>query len=370
MKVLFLCHSLKIGGIENYILRFALWIQRNFPKHEIHLVLKSGEFGPYKPDFQNAGVILHSLKLGYFNPLQYSHFFQFLKANHFNVICDFGGDFGAFPVFCAYLARTSRRIVFYRNARNAYLNTMPRKIYQLILNRIVRIFSTHILSNSKDAFDYYYRNYPFDKDVRFKIIRNGIPYGTILAPDKIATIRENIGILTGQKLVLHVGSGRWEKNHTIMLETAKLIQNKFNNVIFYFVGSGVQERYGEISREMGLRNVRFLGERRDVYNLLQAADIFLFPSLTEGQPNALLEAVINGLPFIASNIASIKESLSPVWGERWLFPPENIEQCYELIQEHLNKNFRKDQKFKNLVAWCNNNYAENNRFLEFLNVLL
>lgn len=170
-------------------------------------------------------------------------------------------------------------------------------------------------------------------------------------------------------MVLHVGSGRWEKNHTLMLKIAKAAQNLSEKVCFCFVGPEVEENFGDISVAMELRNVRFLGERRDVHKLLQAADIFLFPSLTEGQPNALLEAVIHGLPFVASNIAPVRESLSPAWGTRWLFSPDDLEDGCALLQSHIEGDFRKDKEFRKLIEWCKSTYNECKRFTEFLNHL-
>lgn len=344
-------------------------MKQKHPDHELHLVCKSGEFGPYKPDFQEIGVVLHSIPMGHFNPFKYLKFNQLLKHHHFDAVCDFGGDFGAFPLICASAANISRRMVFYRNARNPYSHTTIKRFYQSFLNRMVRIFSTHILSNSQDAFDYYYRNYSYSKDLRFQIIRNGIPASAPFTSDKSAAIRRDIGILPDQKMVLHVGSGRWEKNHTLMLKMAKTAQDHSEKMCFCFAGPGVEENFRETSTAMKLRNVRFLGERRDIYNLLQVSDIFLFPSLTEGQPNALLEAVTHGLPFIASNISPVRESLSPDWGERWLFSPDDLEHGYALLQEHLNNNFRQDSEFHKLVAWCNDIYNQNKRFDEFLNTL-
>ena len=55
-------------------------------------------------------------------------------------------------------------------------------------------------------------------------------------------------------------------------------------------------------------------------------DVFIFPSYNEGQPNALIEATITGLPIVASNIPSIKETVSEEMNQV-LFPPQ--------IKEHL-----------------------------------
>ena len=368
MKILFLVHSLNIGGIETYLLRFINWLKKKYPCNELHVICKSGKFGPYETDYRNAEVRLHSIKLGYFNIFQYLNFCAFLRRYNFDVICDFSGDFSAIIMICGYAAKVSRRLVFYRNSRNAYVKNFYKDIYQLIQNNIVRIFSTSILSNSKEAFDYYFKDHPIYLDKRFKIIPNGIPVINILTEAEKTKIRQSVCV-SDKKIVLHVGSGRWEKNHKYILNIAKIFQENDENVLFCLVGPNVERNYGKMARKISLNNIKFLGSRRDIDELLQVADVFIFPSLSEGQPNALLEAITCNLPFIASNISPIKELLSTTWGDRWLFSPDKIEQGYLLLKEHLNNNFRHNHKFKELVIWCTYKYDENKCFDEFLTAL-
>jgi len=61
-------------------------------------------------------------------------------------------------------------------------------------------------------------------------------------------------------------------------------------------------------RRLGLgRNVRLLGPRDDIPSLLNAADVFAFPSLTEGLPNALLEAMAAGCPIVTTNVPGCRD---------------------------------------------------------------
>ncbi|ORJ55881.1 glycosyltransferase family 4 protein [Geothermobacter hydrogeniphilus] len=369
MKILFLCYSLEIGGLETYMLRFSRWLVNKHTEHQLHVACKSGQFGSYESEFRKLGVVIHSMPMGYLNPIPYFRFHRFLMSEQYDTICDFTGDFGALPILVSYLSNIRNRLVFYRSACDSYKPTRSKLLYQRLLNHIVRSLCTHVLSNSQAAFDNYFKDYHVVDDCRFQLIRNGIPRRTALSSYKKEMVRSSLGILPGQKVVLHVGSGRWEKNHACMLKIAKIAQDKDDNVCFCFAGRGVEEKHGLLASQLGLGNVRFLGERSDVDNLLQIADFFLFPSLSEGQPNALLEAMSCGVPFIASNIAPILESLPSGWDDCWLIPPDAPEQGYSLLKEHMNNNYREEPNFKSLVEWCNDVYCEDRCFGFFLETL-
>jgi glycosyltransferase involved in cell wall biosynthesis len=72
------------------------------------------------------------------------------------------------------------------------------------------------------------------------------------------------------------------------------------------------------------RDVRFLGMRTDVYSLMTAFDIFVLPSLHEGVPMVLLEAMALGIPVVASRVGGIPEILEDR-KEALLVPARNAE---------------------------------------------
>ena len=62
--------------------------------------------------------------------------------------------------------------------------------------------------------------------------------------------------------------------------------------------------------------VTFLGYREDMLEILQIADLFLFPSYQEGLPMSLLEAMASGLPVVCSDIRGSRDLMGPVLKER------------------------------------------------------
>ena len=75
-----------------------------------------------------------------------------------------------------------------------------------------------------------------------------------------------------------------------------------------------------------------MGYRTDVMDILKGLDLFYFPSVTEGNPNALLEAMASNIPFVASDIPPIRESV-PGFLKPTLINPYNEEKNYSAIED-------------------------------------
>lgn len=114
--------------------------------------------------------------------------------------------------------------------------------------------------------------------------------------------RNELGIGRGEKLLLSVGELSHRKNHIVVLQALAKLQR--SNVKYLICGEGPLRRYlQEQIRALELeRQVELLGTRRDVAQLNQAADLYVFPSLQEGLPVALMEAMAGGKPVICSDI--------------------------------------------------------------------
>lgn len=100
----------------------------------------------------------------------------------------------------------------------------------------------------------------------------------------------------------HVGRFNEAKNHIFLIKVFSEITQKKKNAKLILIGEGpIENRIKKLVGELGLENrVLFLGTRADVNELMQAMDVFLFPSLFEGFGIALIEAQVAGLPCFAS----------------------------------------------------------------------
>jgi glycosyltransferase involved in cell wall biosynthesis len=105
----------------------------------------------------------------------------------------------------------------------------------------------------------------------------------------------------------NVGRLHKQKNQERLIEA--FASAKFENAELWIIGEGeMRPRLAKKIADLGLeRTVRLLGEQHDIPGLLEKMDIFVLPSLWEGQPLALLEAMTAGLPVIASDVDGIAD---------------------------------------------------------------
>ncbi|MGF0101179.1 glycosyltransferase [Bariatricus sp. SGI.019] len=118
-------------------------------------------------------------------------------------------------------------------------------------------------------------------------------------------VRESLGIKS-QLLIGHVGRFHFQKNHRFILDIFNEILRRKKNVKLLLIGKGeLKEQFIEQAEEKGvLQNIIMLEDRTDVNELMQAMDVFLFPSLFEGLPISLIEAQTADLPCVISDTIS------------------------------------------------------------------
>ena len=114
-----------------------------------------------------------------------------------------------------------------------------------------------------------------------------------------------------------------EKGHRILLEAVAQIVSKFPAVVFVLVGRGeLMPQLQEQVRKLDIEDhVIFTGFRNDSEALTKEFDIFCLPSLSEGLSSAILVAMANSLPVIATQVGGIPELV--VDGETGLLVPPN-----------------------------------------------
>jgi glycosyltransferase involved in cell wall biosynthesis len=114
-------------------------------------------------------------------------------------------------------------------------------------------------------------------------------------------VRKNLQI-EDKFVVGHIGRFNLQKNHKFLIEIFNKVHDSYSDSVLLLVGDG--ELRASIEKqvaELGLKDsVIFLGSRSDVTELLQAMDVFTFPSLYEGLGIVAIEAQAAGMPTIVA----------------------------------------------------------------------
>lgn len=135
--------------------------------------------------------------------------------------------------------------------------------------------------------------------------------------------------------LLHIGRFSEAKNHNGLLHALAKIKTRYPDVTLRLLGSGqLREEIEDLARTLGIsQNVVFEGTQSNVYPYLNAADLFVFPSVYEGMPMTLIEAMGTALPIVASNIKGISDILTDkVTASLCECDPDSIaEKCIELL---------------------------------------
>ncbi|MGL4519018.1 MAG: glycosyltransferase [Phocaeicola sp.] len=360
MKVLFLVNSLDSGGIENYLLRYLSYDL----KSDAIVLCKSGAGGQleeaYIKRLGNNRII--KFKMGYFNLSAWFSFYQLLKKNKITTICDFSGELSGFPMLIAYLATIKQRITFYRHSSYQFKINWIKRIYIRLNRLLIETYSTKILSNSKSALDFYHPQWSSIAE-KYEIIYNGINKSFYTTSYTANEFRKELNIPLDAFVIGHTGRVNDSKNHKTLLKVAETLCEKYPKIHFVLAGINTELLHLNSHKD----RIHLLGYRKDISRILSGVDLFYFPSLSEGQPNSLIEAMVTGKAIVASNILPIKETV-PQNIFPYLINPLDIESTCNLIEHVINN--PDELRLMQCTTWARGHFNGIDLFNQFKKQLL
>lgn len=144
--------------------------------------------------------------------------------------------------------------------------------------------------------------------------------------------REEIGIPVDTTLLLSVGEIVDEKNHEVVIRSLK----KINSGRIHYAIAGVGGKRADLlhlAEKLGVKNqVHFLGYRNDISEILWLSDLFVFPSVFEGLPVSLMEAMAAELPVVCS---SCRGNADLIKDKHYLFEYDSVDACAAAIRDAL-----------------------------------
>jgi len=172
---------------------------------------------------------------------------------------------------------------------------------------------------------------------KIKVIYPGVDERFKKLNSKIS-IEELHELNPNKKIILYVGNTRPYKNLPRLLEAFKLLQKKKSENYQLVIGGGEKRNLPLLKKivlDLGIEKDVIFSENltdAEVVALMNAADVFVFPSLEEGFGFPPLEAMACGTPVVTSNVSSLPEV---VGNAALLVDPENVEEIASAIEKVL-----------------------------------
>lgn len=334
LRVLLAIDEASLGGGQTHVLLLAKYLDRaNFG-----VEIATKETGWLVDEVRKLGAIVHPIDIA--NNLSwksYQSVRQLFADRKFDVVHTHGGTAGFWMRLGAIGLKSKPILVHtyhglhYLNFSQALNRSISQRLKGIIFKQIDRVLLTYtdrIICVCRSDYDK-----AIDVGVahpdRTSIVYNGIEIDKFSHPlgnenerhQHRNSARQLFGIDPTEFIFGNVGRLHEQKGHEYLLRAFAKLDNCSRLAI---VGDGeLRDELILLADELKISDrVLFLGARNDVSEFLAAIDTFVLPSLWEGQPIALLEALASGKLCIASNVNGIPEIINGVNG--YLVPPQDI----------------------------------------------
>mgnify|MGYP000033794066 CR=1 FL=1 len=180
-------------------------------------------------------------------------------------------------------------------------------------------------------------------------IMNGVNSDLFQSRNK-TSLRKNLSLPEDKTLFLYAGNFNIEKGLEILVRAFSKVHKKYNDALLVIVGSGpLESKIYQLVSELDISHkIVFVGRvnHNQVPEYLAAADFLCLPSLREGCPNIVLEALSTGTPVLSSRVGAVPEMLNSqdhILG--LLSEPNNIDCFASIIEQSLSMDWQRPLKF-------------------------
>ncbi|MBD2872047.1 glycosyltransferase family 1 protein [Paenibacillus arenilitoris] len=297
IKILHAAVNMNRGGAETLIMNLYRHIDRTKLQFDF-LTCKPGVFDE---EIERLGGRIHRIP----------HITDVGHRGYVRALRRFFAEHGDYPIVHAHMDRMSGLVL--RAARGANIpvriahshNTRSEggllaRLYKRYAGAHIRYSATHRIACSDAAARWLFGG----RAASARIMRNGIACERFAySPEVRSALRSELGVREGTLAIGHVGRFVHQKNHAQLVELFGEVRRRRPDSVLLLAGDGpLRPAIEQRARELGLAdNVRLLGVRSDIDRLMQAFDVFVFPSLHEGLPVTLVEAQGAGLPCVISD---------------------------------------------------------------------
>ena len=316
-KILFFTHHLSHGGAEKTVRMISEYINSQCTDMKSYVCVVYDDPDVHRT-MQNVIVLKHRSEPGdnrfrkAFNVLrQIREVKQIKKKLNIDVCVSFLPGADIINVFSSvgekeYVAVRSRESLFVHNIwKKIYVKTSYRKCDRIIaVSDVVR----------QDVISYFGVDEGKVQTIHNAVVqtesdKHTVSGVSVMNVDKTDDMK---AFAHGRRIIINVGRLSKEKGHIYLLRAFAKVADDMQDVCLCIIGEGDERARLEKTIDHYQLNDKVLltGFRKNAYDYMKQADIFVLPSVIEGMPNVLLEAMQNGLPVISTECGA-REILAP-----------------------------------------------------------
>lgn len=328
MKVLHVINSLDIGGAQTLLTDSLPRFVEKKVESEVFVLKKSSE-GNFEEILKFKGInIIYSQVEQIYSPLQILELKRLIQQNSYDIVHSH-----TFPsqYWVSLLKNLIRKPpVFITTEHSTSNRRREKKVFKYLDKFIYRNYR-HIVCISEGTLSELI-TWVSDVKPKSSVIENGIDLKklTVASPLNPKDIIPNYQ--DGDKIIVMVARLTEQKDHKTVIQAASKLPS---NMHIVFVGGG--EKYSEYEAMIKQNNlesqVHLLGPRKDVPNIIKAADLFVLSSHFEGFGLVVVEAMASGIPVIGSDVTGLTDVVS---GAGKLFQQGDSQELANIIIELVN----------------------------------
>lgn len=300
IRVLQVVTKMDAAGIETLLMNFYRNIDRN--KVQFDFLTHRESSGYYDNEILSLGGKIFSVPP--INPLRHQSYIRALKMfyyehKEYKVVHSHINTFSMYPLRAAMEARIPVRIA------HSHIANVPIDLktpFRLYTKSKLKDYSTYNFACSNLAGKWLFGSSAIVKE-NFQVINNSINASLYTYSEKTKNRVKTVLGLEDKFVMSHIGRFNKQKNHDFLIEIFKIVHNKMPNSILLLIGEGeLRNKIEQKVADFGLSDcVIFMGVRSDIPELLQATDVFVFPSLYEGLGIVAIEAQAAGVHCIVAD---------------------------------------------------------------------
>lgn len=300
IRVLHIVTYMGRGGLETMLMNYYRKIDRS--KVQFDFLVHRDFEADYDREILSLGGKIHRLPpLNPFGTGYSSALNNFFKAHpEYRIVHSHLDCMAGIPMKYAQKNGVSVRIAHSHNSNQTKDLKYPLKLY---FKRNIRKYATDLFACSEEAGKWMFSTGDFC------VLNNAIDAASYAFDPQVRhEVRDQLGIQADAIVIGHVGRFAPPKNHRFLADIIAEVIKQKKNTVALLVGDGeLRQQTEKQVQDMEIADkVIFTGVRSDVSRLLQAMDVFVFPSIYEGLPVSIVEAQAAGLPCLISEKVPIE----------------------------------------------------------------